>query len=63
MAEDKIGTMLPCNVIVQEKVTGAAQYTDDIAFGNALHHCRVKRSPRTPDQAHRPDMTSNTASR
>ncbi|MBN1372068.1 MAG: xanthine dehydrogenase family protein molybdopterin-binding subunit [Anaerolineaceae bacterium] len=30
---------------VQEKVTGAAQYTDDIAFGNALHHCRVKRSP------------------
>lgn len=25
MAEDKIGTMLPCNVIVQEKVTGKVE--------------------------------------
>jgi len=28
-----------------EKVTGAAQYADDIQFGNRLLHARVKRSP------------------
>jgi CO/xanthine dehydrogenase Mo-binding subunit len=28
-----------------DKVTGAAQYADDIQFGNALLHARIKRSP------------------
>jgi CO/xanthine dehydrogenase Mo-binding subunit len=32
-------------VDVHEKVTGAAVYTDDIQFGNALLHARIKRSP------------------
>jgi len=27
LAEDKIGTMLPCNVIVQEKVLGQVEVT------------------------------------
>ena len=30
---------------VNEKVTGATVYTDDIQFGAGLLHCRVKRSP------------------
>ncbi len=30
---------------VLEKVTGSAQYTDDIPFGPALLYGRVKRSP------------------
>jgi CO/xanthine dehydrogenase Mo-binding subunit len=30
---------------VLEKVTGAAVYTDDIQFGKALLHARIKRSP------------------
>ncbi|HXH85700.1 MAG TPA: molybdopterin cofactor-binding domain-containing protein [Nitrospira sp.] len=29
----------------REKVTGAAVYTDDLQFGNALLHARIKRSP------------------
>src|SRR5512139_1415455 len=29
----------------REKVTGAAIYTDDLQFGNALLHARIKRSP------------------
>ncbi len=29
----------------REKVTGAATYTDDLQFGNALLHARIKRSP------------------
>ncbi len=29
----------------REKVTGTAVYTDDIQFGNALLHARIKRSP------------------
>src|SRR5512144_2835857 len=29
----------------REKVTGAALYADDIQFGNALLHARIKRSP------------------
>lgn len=32
-------------VDVVEKVTGAAIYTDDMQFGNALLHARIKRSP------------------
>ena len=35
----------PLRVDVQEKVTGAARYTDDIQFGKNLLHARVKRSP------------------
>jgi uncharacterized protein (DUF302 family) len=27
LAEDKIGTMLPCNVIVQEKISGQVEVT------------------------------------
>ncbi len=29
----------------RDKATGAARYTDDLPFGNALLHARVKRSP------------------
>ena len=29
----------------REKVTGATIYTDDLQFGNALLHARIKRSP------------------
>ena len=29
----------------REKVTGTVQYTDDLQFGNALLHARIKRSP------------------
>jgi CO/xanthine dehydrogenase Mo-binding subunit len=29
----------------REKVTGTATYTDDLQFGNALLHARIKRSP------------------
>ncbi len=32
-------------VDAREKVTGAALFTDDLQFGNALLHARVKRSP------------------
>jgi CO/xanthine dehydrogenase Mo-binding subunit len=39
-----VGKNMP-RVDVHEKVTGAAIYTDDIQFGNALLHARIKRSP------------------
>jgi len=47
--DTKPGTMNPVGKSVQrldvmEKVTGAAHYTDDIPFGNALLYGRVKRS-------------------
>src|SRR5512139_1955406 len=32
-------------VDAREKVTGAAVYADDLQFGNALLHARIKRSP------------------
>ena len=32
-------------VDAREKVTGAAVYTDDLQFGNALLYARIKRSP------------------
>ena len=32
-------------VDAREKVTGAAIFADDIQFGNALLHARIKRSP------------------
>ena len=35
----------PLRIDVQEKVTGAALYTDDIQFGKNLLYARVKRSP------------------
>jgi CO/xanthine dehydrogenase Mo-binding subunit len=49
-ADKKIGTLNPVGKSVQrldvlEKVTGSAQYTDDIQFGNSLLFGRVKRSP------------------
>jgi len=34
----------PLRIDVQEKVTGAAVYTDDVQFGNKLLYARVKRS-------------------
>jgi len=38
LAEDKIGTMLPCNVIVQEKVAGQVEVTavDPVASMQAI---------------------------
>ncbi len=40
MAEDKIGTMLPCNVIVQEKVTGQVEVSavDPVASMKAIEN-------------------------
>ncbi len=35
----------PTRVDARDKVTGAALYADDIQFGNALLHARIKRSP------------------
>lgn len=48
--EQKAGTVNPVGksvprVDVLEKVTGTAQYTDDLQFGRALLYGRVKRSP------------------
>src|SRR5512137_454636 len=39
-----IGESTP-RVDAQDKVTGTALYADDIQFGNALLHARIKRSP------------------
>ena len=39
-----VGTSVP-RIDVLEKVTGAAVYTDDLQFGNALLYGRAKRSP------------------
>ncbi len=39
-----IGKNMP-RVDAHDKVTGTALYTDDIQFGNALLHARIKRSP------------------
>lgn len=49
-AESKVGTLNPVGksvtrVDVLEKVTGSAEYTDDIQFGNSLLFARIKRSP------------------
>jgi uncharacterized protein (DUF302 family) len=40
LAEDKIGTMLPCNVIVQETATGAVEVAaiDPIASMQAVEN-------------------------
>jgi CO/xanthine dehydrogenase Mo-binding subunit len=35
----------PRRIDAHDKVTGTAQYADDIQFGNALLHARIKRSP------------------
>ena len=39
-AEDKIGTMLPCNVIVQEHIEGAVEVSaiDPVASMQAIHN-------------------------
>jgi uncharacterized protein (DUF302 family) len=53
MAEDKIGTMLPCNVIVQEKVSGkievsavdpaaSMQAIENSALNEIAHEVRTK---------------------
>ena len=39
-----VGKSVPRNDVL-EKVTGGAQYTDDLQFGPGLLHCRVVRSP------------------
>jgi carbon-monoxide dehydrogenase large subunit len=49
-AESAVGTQNPVGksvrrIDVLEKVTGSAQYTDDIQFGNSLLFARIKRSP------------------
>ena len=49
IADKKIGTVNPVGksvprLDVLEKVTGSAQYTDDLPFGNSLLYGRVKRS-------------------
>ena len=43
-AEDKIGTMLPCNVIVQEKIEGQVEVTaiDPIASMSAVENPKLK---------------------
>ncbi len=41
----------------REKVTGAAIYTDDLQFGNALLHARIKRSPHPHAFIKRIDVT------
>lgn len=53
MAEDKIGTMLPCNVIVQEKVAGEVEVSavDPMASmqaveNKALHNIAIEISDR-----------------
>lgn len=40
LAEDKIGTMLPCNVIIQEKKTGEIEVAaiDPVASMQAIHN-------------------------
>jgi uncharacterized protein (DUF302 family) len=40
LAEDKIGTMLPCNIIVQEKVTGQVEVSavDPVASMQAIEN-------------------------
>ncbi|MBI5943239.1 MAG: molybdopterin-dependent oxidoreductase [Chloroflexi bacterium] len=50
MAEPKIQNSSPVGestprIDAREKVTGAAIYTDDLQFGNALLYARIKRSP------------------
>ena len=49
ITEKNIGTMNPVGksvprLDVLEKVTGSAQYTDDLPFGNSMLFGRVKRS-------------------
>ncbi len=39
-----IGESTP-RIDAHDKVTGTALYTDDMQFGNALLHARIKRSP------------------
>jgi len=43
-AEDKIGTMLPCNVIVQEKIEGQVEVTaiDPMASMKAVENPKLK---------------------
>src|SRR5512135_1376257 len=43
-APSPIGENSP-RIDAHDKVTGTALYTDDIQFGNALLHARIKRSP------------------
>jgi uncharacterized protein (DUF302 family) len=40
LAEDKIGTMLPCNIIIQEKVTGQVEISavDPVASMQAIEN-------------------------
>ena len=50
MANDPQNTSSPVGentprIDAREKVTGTAIYADDIQFGNALLHARIKRSP------------------
>lgn len=44
LAEDKIGTMLPCNVIVQEKVAGQVEVSavDPMASMQAIENAELK---------------------
>jgi len=43
-AEDKIGTMLPCNVVVQEKASGKVEVTaiDPVASMAAVDNPRLR---------------------
>jgi CO/xanthine dehydrogenase Mo-binding subunit len=45
----------------REKVTGAAVYTDDLQFGNALLHARIKRSPHPHALVKKIDVTKAEA--
>lgn len=55
-----VGQSAP-RVDAREKVTGAAVYADDLQFGNALLHARIKRSPHPHAFIRRLDVTKALA--
>ncbi len=66
MAEPKVQNSSPVGenvrrIDAREKVTGAALFADDIQFGNALLHARIKRSPHPHALIKRIDVTKARA--
>src|SRR5512133_2013880 len=55
-----VGASKP-RIDAREKVTGAAVYTDDLQFGNALLHARIKRSPHPHALIRKIDVTQARA--
>ncbi len=56
-----VGQSTP-RIDAREKVTGAAVYTDDLQFGNALLHARIKRSPHPHALIKKIDVTQGKGS-